>query len=278
MLKSLRSIAKDDRAAVLASSIRLLTESPFDDVRLRDRRWNEVIIDAAEKAGASLSNATDRDFMNVRSVLANELRKVILPPGSVAKVRERVGQKGLFHPSVYTLSFSKEFREHKESFRVSEAEVQRAVKRPDRFDHLKIDGTNESSLTLVAQRKHMPCPHWILAVFRRVGAELQCVTAWKVPCSIVSYIPTKESLDLLRGFVDVFGATFKVGGAEGKLFVYETMSQPARVEVSQSENVNVCFFARPLIGGKIEVALAYAILSDPYIEILAKEGLINTGV
>lgn len=264
MLKSLRSIAKDERASALASSIRLLTESPFDPVRLRDRSWNKLIMDAAEKAGTSLSNATDRDFTNVRSVLADELRKVILPPDSVARVRERVGQKGLMKPSTYRVLYADEFIAREKSTRVSRREVEWVMNQPDRIDHLKLDDPNACPLTFAIRARSGPRPYWILAVFLRKGGSMRAVTAWKVPAAQCEYTTSKEIVELLKLFVEAYGADLEIGGERNRLFMYVNLPGPLNIKSPDSADVYMSFFARPSTSGTVELAFAYAINAQEY--------------
>lgn len=49
------------------------------------------------------------------------------------------------------------------------------------------------------------------------------------------------AIDLLRAFAETYGLKFRVGAEEGRLFVYQNMQPPANVEISKSENVNLCF-------------------------------------
>lgn len=163
----------------------------------------------------------------IYSFLSEEISRVAFANVDLNKVRSRLGEKGELHPSQYEIRFIEEFTKF-EYIGVRKSHAADAVTHPE---HRTIVTTkylkpplNRVISTKTVTGKRSEDTFILLVISEPIGHVQLLRFACRVYLSDVNLSNVSEPLDVLREFIDTFGATFRLGNTKAKFLHNEIVS------------------------------------------------------
>ena len=291
MLAKLRKFDQRTRAGILAGLTQELLPSPgFAEVKVPPNVPSELYAtllgDIRRQLDIPPGDPSPDAMRRMLSFLNTQLREAILDTSQIKKIKERVGDKGILRPDLYTINFSDSFRDLSETMGVQRQRAKRIVLNSRVVEHLlpemfgQEDGQGKS---LFVETTTDPDPHSLLILADRAKDVLTIHQGWLIFHSDVDVSNTKTPVDLLRAFVAQYGVEIMVAGRpEGKFLLYRsfdhirpnTQFELLRPHTPPSTPLDSNFsFRHSTVDAKIEVALAFSIDVLKYAADLRKHGI-----
>lgn len=214
--------------------------------------------------------------------LTEEISNYTLKPIPLLDIKQRVGQKGMLPPSLYSLEFSQQFNEVHLKHGVPPNYVRDTVAQPYGVQHLfpRPDmSENVDAISLYTRDFSVPRSEDIYTLFVRTmrkGYIQHVYAAWLVFHSDVQFHHKEEPLDILAAFVDVYGMPFQIGQLTSKFIVYDVVQGSGlKITLINPDKHKVLFDAniRSSSPGKTEIAITYCIDTTKYENSLRKHGI-----
>ena len=294
MLQSLEGLERDEAAQLLSAATRTLSPNP--DVERPARREHlpeltqKLISELRDQLHLRADDNSPRAQARLFETLASYISQYILA-GNVAEIRKTLGQQGELAPPQYKIFFGEGVDDFCEGLGLRKKQINEAVLRPDRVEHLlrdKVESGNAPAVSLYTSQVGIPGTkdsYTLLVHTIRQGDAQKVNAAFRIFHSEVAIDRKTGPLDTLRAFVEVYGLPFRIGPIGPTKFVlYETRPQSIKSLVAEGLKIAVEHPADHLwhiaLGlfrqnalDTLEVAVAYAIDMEAYTQDLGKHGI-----
>ncbi|HLP97998.1 MAG TPA: hypothetical protein VK149_06100 [Sideroxyarcus sp.] len=308
MLRSVRNLDKKSREAVLADLAiqiaRPSTES-FHSLEYRsleagankektilatdlflgvlgnNDNQSDIAIEILQKLKLENAEYSPEVQSKLLDYLGREIRSLAIESGDIAKIRKRLGQKGVLPPQSYKVAFTEEFLENCAQFDVTKKEVTESVHFPDMAKHFFPEVTNKDAeaISLYAKTYSKSSdPYSLLVDTRRVNDSVYVHFALKIYHSDIDIEGVNDPIGLLKAFTEKFGAEFSLNEQSGKLILYTQLDRLESFRVRMpviAEDVIVRMSRRRLADGGNEISIAYGVAKKPYIESITRHKKTN---
>jgi hypothetical protein len=171
-----------------------------------------------------------------------------------AEVRRRLGRQGRLPISAYKISFSNDFSKQSQE---KEKNIRKAVLSAEDYQHLQTPWAPEGraqgvTLLMVHQRSAGRKAHWLILDALRDDDRLMIDRCFRVFPDIVDLSQAVAPLDVLKAFVDHYGALFTIEDSKpSKMFENLIFPKPKEnLKIEGAEN------ARPKPGESLDYEIS----------------------
>ncbi|MBA4121160.1 MAG: hypothetical protein H0X72_01680 [Acidobacteria bacterium] len=290
MLQTLENKPTQEAKKVLAAVSTTVLPQPFDvDITSRygttEETVNSVLAEIRRKLGIAQNDHSRQAQSKIVDFLSNTLSEITFADVDKMAVRARLGQRGDLRLDLYEIRFYQNFNKRLADSGLRKSEVQKTVREPDAFEHLKpITYVRERNMSISFFVKNFLTGrnnYTVLLVADRSDFFLEIGQAWKIYHDEVD-VTQKTPHQIFKAFLDVYGIDITMGKKTKKYFNHEMIKQiPNETKKSitfQAPLVkDVEYFHSVEYGGMknsdvVEVIQAYIIDIDKYKDSLRRHG------
>jgi hypothetical protein len=213
------------------------------------------------------SDQSIKSNSQIYAFLSQEISRAMLTREVVSDVEARLGNRGELHPSQYEVRFGGDTLGRLEATGERKSNIIEAVTHPDHVVHLKAKYLSEQvsprptiSIKFITTKRAED--RFILIVYgQRVGKVQYVGGGFRVYTSDVRLDNPNDPVDVMRSFVNHFGATFRIGNKDYKLMLNEIISvdrpvgpsAPLLNNISILDQVEKHIYSTVFIGGETTI-------------------------
>lgn len=292
MLQTLENKSAQEAKKVLAAVSTTVLPQPFEvdfisQYGMSEETVNSVLAEIRRKLGIAQNDHSRQAQSKIVDFLSNTLSEITFANVDKMAVRARLGQRGDLSLNLYEIRYGKDFNKKLTYSGLRRSEVQKTLKNPDAFEHLKpITYVRERNLSISFLLKNFITggnKYTAFVVADRSDFFLEIENVWKIYHDEVD-VTQKTPHQIFEAFLDVYGIDITMGGQIKKYFNHEMIKK------NPNETKELITFQVPLTGGVeyfqkvefgglknsdvVEVFQVYMIDMDKYKDSLKRHGTI----
>lgn len=292
MLKGFDRITAAGILARAALSMAYVTTPTANAVANEDQVRAGLIEEARHHLGLLPDDYNEPTIERIADYLDQQADELIQSsPEDVQSALNRLAARGDLPSDLYELDIVQNIPDlHGRGFALEKKLIEGAVQRPDFEQHFgkPAKPTDPAMVSLFARfyRTRWPLRDFIMLVGAQRKQDTRLLTvslAWRIYPSEVDLSGTKNPLEWLQKFTDVYGAEIEVNGRRAKFFNYAEVKQPLlkKLEVGGKDKpreIMMTFFSMFDDRGQESATLISAIDSDKYLATLKALGVKESDV